>query len=374
MHILTCLLYIRLKELRSCGEQLLIYIEVCGFGFFSCSSHLFSSSSWFLFGLDTQKIIDSFLCHFDVEGLIHIVNAELVIVVDNAVFREHFDLGSSVILRLNLEQLSVTLVLCGIDTVYLLYRDLLTIDKVIGFTILCASFRNDLKLENIVTPIYGFLHRSSVDEILLEGGCYNASIVVHVECTSRGDTTNQVAAFGLHRTIRLNLNVIVYVLLCDQSYAVLLKLKACPGLPLIHDCQHFLVLVFVELDHDTIGVELDDYQILHVLIKVLSHFQEEKLTCDTYRTSHQRVKKVVVLVQHCAVCRVHNELECICCSLISGGFGFHTLFEYVFKDLRGRNVSRGVPTNRHEVRVITRYVKVSDYSFSLSHESPSFHK
>ena len=205
----------------------------------------------------------------------------MIVVVDDTVFREHFDFGGAVVLRLNLEQLSVTLVLGGIHTIDLLHRDFLTIDKVIGFTILHTSLGYELELEDVVAPIYGVLHRSSVDEILLEGGCYDTGIVVDVECTRRSNPSDEVASLAFCFTVWLYFDIPVYVLLSYLNYLVFLKLKACAFLPLINNFLHLAHLNIVKLHHDAVCVKLDYSEFFHIGIEVVCEFQQEQLPCYT---------------------------------------------------------------------------------------------
>ena len=221
----------------------------------------------------------------------------MIAVVDDTVFREHFDFGGAVVLRLNLEQLSVTLVLGGIHTIDLLHRDFLTIDKVIGFTILHTSLGYELELENVVAPIDGVLNRNTVDKVLFHSGGNDTGIVVDVERTDSGNTSYQITSLGLGFSALLHFDIIVYVLLCNTDNCVFLKLKSSPRLPLVTNLVQLRQILPVALDHDTVRIELDNLQVGYVSVEVLCQFHEEKLSCDTHRASHKGVKQVVVLVE-----------------------------------------------------------------------------
>ena len=221
----------------------------------------------------------------------------MVIVVDDTMLREHFYFGGGVILGFYLEQFSVPLVCRGVYPVYSLYRDLLTIDKVIGFTVFHTSFCNNLELENTVTTVDGVLHWCTVDKILPEGSCHDTAGIVDFPCAHIGDTFDKVAAFFLDLSAWLNFDVVVYIFLRNLHNGIFFQLKSCPLLPFVTDFVQLSKVCPVALDHDTVCIELNYFQPRNVGVEVFSQFQQEQLPGDTHRASHQRVKQVVVLVQ-----------------------------------------------------------------------------
>ena len=128
------------------------------------SSHLLFP--FLLLRLDTQEVIDSLLRHFDVEGLIHILNGEVIVVVDDAMLREHFDLRRRIVFGFDLKQFTVSSISRSVNAINLLNGVLFTIDKMIGFTIFLTSLCNQLEIEYIVTTIDCFFNRCTVHKIL----------------------------------------------------------------------------------------------------------------------------------------------------------------------------------------------------------------
>ena len=181
----------------------------------------------------------------------------MIVVVDDTVFREHFDFGGAVVLRLNLEQLSVTLVLGGIHTIDLLHRDFLTIDKVIGFTILHTSLCYQLEVENIRTAVNCFLNGCTVDEILNESFFDDNHIVVYRPRALYGHTVVQVPTNGLDLAIGLNHQEVVYIFNPNLLNIINLKLKLGFGFPHMGDFVHKCKFRFVDGVHQTIGVEVE---------------------------------------------------------------------------------------------------------------------
>ena len=269
VHILSCLLHVRFKELCPCSKELLIYI--CGLGsscHFLCPPWLFS-----FFGFDTLEIVNSLFRHCDVETSVYLVNGQLVIVVDDTVFRERIYFRFGIVLGFHLEDFSVSLVRCGVHSVHLLNGLLFTVHHMIGFSVLRPGFGDNLKLENIIATIDGVFDRRSVYKELLEGGSHNHTGVIDIESTSRSDTLHEIAAFGFCFAVRLNLNVVIYVFLRYLDNGIFLEVKACTRLPFSTDSGQCVVVFLIALDHDTVRVELDNSQSFNLLVTMLCKFQ-----------------------------------------------------------------------------------------------------
>ena len=231
VHVLAGLLDIGVEELLSRLNEFLI--DILGF---SGRCHCFCPPCCFLlFGLDTQKVIDSLSCHVDVELLVHIGNGQVVIVVDDTMLREHFDFGGRLVLSLDFEQLPVSLVCRCIYPVHSLYRDLYAIDKVICFTIFRPSLCNNLELENIVTAIDGVFHGCTVNEVLSESGRNDTAGIVDFPSTHAGNALDKIAALFFDLSARLHFDIVVHILLRNLHHGVFFQLKAGALLPLVTD-------------------------------------------------------------------------------------------------------------------------------------------
>ena len=189
--------------------------------------------------------------------------------------RKHFDFGGGVILCLNLEQFPVPLVCRSVYPVHSLYRDLLTIDKVICFTIFHTSFCDNLELENIVTIVDRVFHRCTVNEVLSESGRNDTAGIVDFPSSHAGNALDEITAFFLDLTARLHFDVIVHIFLRNLFNGIFFQFKAGALLPLVTDFVQSPKVSPVTLDHDTVRVELDYFQPRNVSVQMFCQLKEE---------------------------------------------------------------------------------------------------
>ena len=189
----------------------------------------------FFLRLDAEKVIYSFLSHLNVEILVHIVDGEVVVIVDDAMLREHLDLGGCIIFGFDLKQFAVPGIGSGVDSINFLDGLFFTVHKVICFTVLSTSFCNELEFEDVVAGQDGIFDRGSLYEKLPDCICDNDGVVIYIESTRRGDTSNKVAAFGLCAAIVLDFNVVVDILLDDLMNDIFFQQKPSALLPFIVD-------------------------------------------------------------------------------------------------------------------------------------------
>ena len=79
---------------------------------------------------------------------------------------------------------------------------------------------------------------------------------------------------------------------------------------------------------------------------------------NTHRAPHERVIKVVVLIQQTTVGCITDQLERIRGVLVPGGLGFHTAVENIRVGLRRRDITARVAVDCAEVWVIASNVLV----------------
>ena len=181
----------------------------------------------------------------------------MIVIVDNAMVGEHFDFRGCACFRFYLEQLPVSLVSRGIHTVYLLYRDLLAIDNVVGFTVFCPGLGYQLEVKNIRTAIDCVLNGCTVDEILNESFFDDNHVVVYRPCTLYGHTVVQIPANGLDLTIGFNHQEVVDIFNPNFLNIIDLKLKLGFGFPCMGDFVHKSKLGFVDGIHQAVCVEVE---------------------------------------------------------------------------------------------------------------------
>ena len=75
--------------------------------------------------------------------------------------------------------------------------------------------------------------------------------------------------FTRYPPLALAFDIVIYIFLCNLYDRILLKLKACPSLPFIANLVQFAEVCPVALDHDTVCIELDDFQPGNVFVEVL---------------------------------------------------------------------------------------------------------
>lgn len=144
----------------------------------------------------------------------------------------------------------------GIYTVYFLYRDLLTIDNVIGFAVFCTRFGYQLEVENIRTAVNCFLNGCTVDEILDESFLDDNHIVVYRPRALYGHTVVQIPTNGLDLAIGLNHQEVVHIFNPNLLHIIDLKLELGFGFPRMSDFVYKREFRFVDRVHQTIGVEV----------------------------------------------------------------------------------------------------------------------
>ena len=159
-------------------------------------------------------------------------------------------------------------------------------------TILTPSLSDQLEVQQLVTLHDSLLHRHTVGQIILNGLGNHHRIVVDVERTAIqvfphrkshlgkinlavGDyTTNEDTALDLRLTLEGKLYIIVYIFLADHLYQVFFQLKAGTLFPFSGNLLILGNIGVIKADHDTIGVELNDFQRRAILNEMDSHFKK----------------------------------------------------------------------------------------------------
>ena len=105
----------------------------------------------------------------------------------------------------------------------------------ICFTVLSTSFCNELEFEDVVAGQDGIFDRGSLYEKFPDCISDDDSVVIYIESTRRGDTSNKVAAFGFCAAVVLDFNVVVDILLDDLMNDIFFQQKPSALLPFIVD-------------------------------------------------------------------------------------------------------------------------------------------
>ena len=110
----------------------------------------------------------------------------------------------------------------GIYPVDLLYDLHLTVYLMESVTILTSGFGDQLEVQQAVTAHNGFFDRDTVGQIIFDGLGNHAGIVVDVERSCRGNSTNENATLNFGVALEGNFDIIVYIFLTDHLDKVFL--------------------------------------------------------------------------------------------------------------------------------------------------------
>ena len=229
-----------------------------------------------------------------------------------------------------------------------------------GFLVLISCLSNHLKGEDVGTAEDCVLNGRSVCQELHESLSNDGRIVIDVESTCRGNTSDEISTFDFLTAVKGDFEVVVYILLNDLLDEVLLQLEPCTVLPLLTDFLILVHITIIKADHDTVRIQLNYFQRGTLGSKVVSQFKQSKLTCDAHRSSHLRVKKVVVFVEHGTIGCITYQFESVCGLLVSCFLGDHSAFKHIRIFLRIANRSTTVAVNRNKVRIIASDILISD--------------
>lgn len=128
-------------------------------------------------------------------------------------------------------------------------------------TILTPGLGNQLEVQQLVAPHNGLFHGNPVGEAVFDCPGDHTGVVVDIERSCRGNPSNQNPTFDFGVTFKGNLDIIVHIFLADHLYQVFFQLKAGALLPLTGDLLIPGNIGIIQTDHDTIGVELDDFSV-----------------------------------------------------------------------------------------------------------------
>ena len=315
--------------------------------------------------LDSEEVVYILLSELDVPRPVEYRNSKFVGIVNHAMLRETADFGIVTFFGMSLDECSVSGIFDSVDPVAFLNRDFLAINNVIDLGVETRCFCYKLKAEKVVTTIDGIFDRDSLCEVVENRFGNDSRIVVDIKPSCRSNTTHQLTALDFRAAVNGNLDIVVDILLNDFRDSVLFKLKARSILPLLTDSIVAFKVIITETHHNTIGVELHDFEGRAVSHKMDCKLQESELPSDAHRPSHEGVKQVVVLREHRTVGRVCNELQCVSGCLIAGLLRPHTSFEHIGIILRIRNVSAAISIQCHKVRIVAADITVSQMSAVL---------
>ena len=209
---------------------------------------------------------------------------------------------------MSLDECSVSGIFDSINPVALLNGDFLAVNDVIDLGVETRCFCHKLKAEKVVTTIDGIFDRDTLCEVVENRFGNDSRIVVDIERSCRSNTTHQLTALDFCAAVNGNLDIVVDILLNDFRDSVLFKFKARSVLPFLTNSIVAFKVIIAETHHNAIRVELHDFEGRAFSHKMDCKLQESELPGDAHRPSHEGVKQVVVLREHCTVSRVCNEL------------------------------------------------------------------
>lgn len=210
--------------------------------------------------LDSEKVVYILLSELDVPRPVEYRNGKFVGIVNHAMLRETADFGIVTFFGMGLDKCSVSGIFDGVDPVAFLNRDFLAANNVIDLGVETRCFRHKLKAEKVVTTIDGIFDRDTLCEVVENRFGNDSRIVVDIERSCRSNTTHQLTALDFRAAVNGNLDIVVDILLNDFRDGVLFKLKARSVLPFLTDSIVAFEVIIAKAHHDTIGVELHDFQ------------------------------------------------------------------------------------------------------------------
>ena len=117
---------------------------------------------------------------------------------------------------------SVPMIFRGIYPVDLLYNLHLTVYLVESVTVFTPGLGDQLEVQQAVAVHDGIFDRNAVGQLILDGLGNHAGVVVDVERSCRGNSTNENAALDFGVALEGNLDIIVHIFLTDHLDKVFL--------------------------------------------------------------------------------------------------------------------------------------------------------
>ena len=173
---------------------------------------------------------------------------------------------------------SVAVVFRGINPVDLLHDLHLSVHLMQSVTVLATGLGDQLEVQQPVTLHDGLLHRNTISQIILDCLGDHTGVVIDIERTSGSNTTNKDTALDLRFSLKGKLHIVIHIFLTDHLYQVFFQLEAGAVLPFLRDLLIFWNIGVIETDHDTVCVELNDFQRGAILNEMNSHFKQLQLT------------------------------------------------------------------------------------------------